>query len=97
VVSVRTAFLLLALLLPGFRIMAAEEPRLTEILPDGGTVRVEGDRLNIFDREGRREGYGVRRGDGSWDLFRKDGSRLGTIQKGIGGQPDRVIVPKRGK
>ena len=36
--------------------------------------------------------------DGACDLYRKDGSSLGTIQPGIGGQPSRLIIesPKRG-
>jgi len=76
--------------------LAGDEATLTVITPEGGTIRQEGNRLDIFDRESRREGYGVRRGDGSWDLFRKDGSRLGSIQPGIGGQPGRITVP-RGK
>lgn len=67
---------------------------VTAIMPSAGTVRIEADRLDIFRHDGSRDGYGIRRGDGSWDLYRKDGSRLGTITPGIGGQPGRVTVPK---
>ncbi len=82
------------LLLPLVAVAGDESP-LTTITPEGGTIRQEGNRLDIFDRESRREGYGIRRADGSWDLFHPDGRRLGTIQPGIGGQPGRVAVPKR--
>lgn len=74
----------------------AERPLgdLTTITPEGGTVRVEGDRLDIYDRDSRRDGYGIRRADGSWDVFNREGSRRATITPGIGGQPARVTIPQ---
>jgi hypothetical protein len=39
-----------------------------------GYVVQQADRLDIFDRDSRRTGYGIQRPDGSWDLFRPDGS-----------------------
>ena len=36
--------------------------------------------LNIYDARSNRVGYGIRRRDGSIDLFRPDGSRLGYIE-----------------
>ncbi len=37
-------------------------------------------RLDLFDPDDNWTGYGVRQPDGSVDLFRPNGSRLGTIQ-----------------
>jgi hypothetical protein len=51
--------------------------------------------LDLFDRDSRRTGYGIQRPDGSWDLFRPDGSRLGVIQPGVGGLPSRLLLPPR--
>jgi hypothetical protein len=54
--------------------------------------------INIYRSDGTRAGYGVQRSDGSVDLFRPDGSRLGVIQPGIAGQPSRIIIqPSRRK
>jgi hypothetical protein len=44
-------------------------------------------RLDLFDRDSRRTGYGIQRPDGSWDLFRPDGSRLGHTEPGVSGLP----------
>jgi hypothetical protein len=52
--------------------------------------------VNIYDARSNRAGYGVRRSDGSVDLFRPDGSRLGHFQLSSSGQPSRlIVVPKR--
>lgn len=67
---------------------------VTGLPPDGGRVRVEGRRLDIFDKQSRRVGYGVRRSDGSWDVFNLDGTRRATIQPSIGGQPAWRMVPR---
>lgn len=72
---------------------SAEESGLTVILPEGGTIRQEGNRLDVYDAKSRRTGYGYGRPDGSWDLYHQDGSRRGMIQKGPGGEM-RVTVPK---
>jgi hypothetical protein len=60
-----------------------------------GYVVQQADRLDIFDRDSRRTSYGIQRSDGSWDLFRPDGSRLGVIQPGLGGLPSRLVLPPR--
>jgi hypothetical protein len=54
-------------------------------------------RLDLFDRDSRRTGYGIQRSDGTWDLFRPDGSRLGVIQPGPGGLPSRLTLQPRKK
>jgi len=87
----------LVLLLSGTVAGAAEKPTREVLMPEGGIIRQHGDQMDIFDCQGKREGYGVRRPVGSWDLFRKDGSRLGTIERGIGGTPDRLIIQKPGR
>lgn len=71
---------------------AGEDSPLTTITPEGGSIRQEGNRVDVFTSDGQREGYGIRRGDGSWDLFRKDSSRLGLIERGIAGQPGRITI-----
>jgi hypothetical protein len=52
-------------------------------------------RLDLFDRDSLRTGYGIQRPDGSWDLFRPDGSRLGVLQPGSGALPSRLLLPPR--
>jgi len=77
---------------------AGEEQRPDDLVPllvpDGGMMKQEGDRLDIFTRDGKRDAYGIRRGDGSIDLFNRDSTRRATITPGIAGQPPRVTVPK---
>jgi hypothetical protein len=54
--------------------------------------------IDLLDARSNRFGYGVKRQDGSWDLYTKDGSRVGTIQAPAGrGYPPRVILdfPRR--
>ena len=85
----------------------AEHARHMEIVdPEGlrqGFAVEQGARLDLFDRENNRTGYGIRRPDGSWDLFNKDGSlpapqpsrqagHLGVIYPG---QPARIILQPR--
>lgn len=65
------------------------------ILPEGGTLREEGDRADFYDARGNRTGYGVQRGAGSWDFFRTDGSRLGRLTPAIGGGSRLTISPPR--
>lgn len=60
-----------------------------------GTIDNGAGRLDLFDRDSRRTGYGAQRPDGSWDLFRPDGSRLGVIQPGLGGLPSRLVLQPR--
>ncbi|GEM_PF-1502794 len=60
-----------------------------------GYVVQQADRLDLFDRDSRRTGYGIQPPDGSWDLFRPDGSRLGVIQPGLGGLPSRLVLQPR--
>jgi hypothetical protein len=74
---------------------------------DHGTIDQEAGRLDLFDRDSRRTGYGVQRSDGSWDLFRPDGSppaapacrseATGRQRAGRLGviQPDRQKLPGR--
>ena len=75
---------------------ASVAPASRLILPDGGIVKQEGGRVDLYDAKSNRIGYGYVRGDGSVDVFNVDGSRRATIAPGIGGQPARVTVP-RGK
>lgn len=74
---------------------AGDDSAVTTIAPEGGTIRLERERLEIFDRKSRRVGYSVRRGDGSWEVFNLDGTRRATIQRGVGEQSRRIIVPRR--
>jgi len=41
-------------------------------------------RLNLFDRNSRRTGYGIQRADGSWDLFQPEGSRPLRLASRVG-------------
>lgn len=88
-------FLLVGWLLTVSWAAAGDDSAVTTIAPEGSSIRLERDRLEIFDRKSRRVGYGVRRGDGSWDVFNLDGTRRATIRRGVGQQSYRVIVPKR--
>lgn len=76
--------------------IAAAETSLEAIVPDGGTIRQQGERLDIYDRSSKRVGYGYVRLDGTIELFNQDGTRRATIQKGTAGDL-RVTVPKRNK
>ncbi len=67
----------------------------TLVLPDGGTLRRQGDRIFLYDAKHDRSGFGYVRSDGSVDLFTADGTRKVTITPGVGGGPARVIVPRR--
>lgn len=67
------------------------------ILPEGGTLRVEGDRADFYDARGNRTGYGVQWGVGSWDFLCTDGSRLGTLTPAIGGGSRLTISPPHRK
>lgn len=58
---------------------AAPASRL--ILLDGGTVVEQGGRLDLYDAESRRTGWGRVNGDGSMELFTPSGERLGTVSK----------------
>jgi len=73
---------------------AGDESPLTVVIPDGGRVVQQGERVDVYDAQSRRTGYGYIRGDGSVDVYNTDGSRRATIQRGVGGAV-RVIVPKR--
>jgi hypothetical protein len=59
------------------------------------TIDQGASRLDLFDRHSNRLGHGIQRPDGSWDLFRPDGSRLGVLQPRLGGLPSRLILPPR--
>jgi len=48
--------------------------------------------LDLFRSDGRREGYGIQRSDGSWDIYNNDSSRRATITPGIAGQPARITI-----
>ena len=63
------------------------------ILPDGGTVKQQGDRVDVFDARSNRTGYGRIGPGGTVDIFNLDGSRRATITPGIGGRPARVTMP----
>jgi hypothetical protein len=79
---------------PGWAGEAERSPGgLTTLTPDGGRIRVEGNRLDIFRRDGSREGYGIQRSDGSWDVFNTDGTRRATIERGPSGET-RATVPR---
>ncbi len=73
---------------------------LVAVIPVGGRE----DRAEVFDKEGRRKGYGTRRPDGSWDFFGEDDSRLDvapgpeTLARPMGNEARRIILqPRRGK
>jgi hypothetical protein len=89
---------LLALVLAFAMAMAAD--RLDVFDSEGSraghaTIDQGAGRLDLFDRDSRRTGYGIKQSDGSWDLFRPDGSRLGVIQPGASGLPSRLVLPPR--
>jgi len=85
----------LLLLLPVLA-LAGEDPGLTVILPEGGRVVQQADRLDVYDAKSNRIGYGYIRPDRSVDVFNLDGSRKATIQRGPSGEM-RVTVPRRAK
>jgi len=75
---------------------AGERGGREAVVPDGGRVVQQGERLDVYDRQSNRIGYGYIRGDGSVDLYHMDGSRKATIQRGPSGEM-RVTVPRRAK
>jgi len=88
------AAIIAAFLLAGAA-LAADVQILDEQGRDQATIReTSRGQVDIFRADGKREGYGIQRPDGSWDLYNynKDGSRLGVIQPGIGGQPPRITI-----
>ena len=80
------------LLLVAIATVAGGEPEIT-ILPEGGSIRLEGGRVDLYDAKSNRTGYGYVRPDGSMDVFNLDGTRRATVTPGIGGQPARIIIP----
>jgi hypothetical protein len=81
---------------------AAALPTQTVDLFDSNSRRVgygtlSGGRLDLYNTNSARIGYGVQRGDGSWDFFRTDGSRMGTLTLAIGGGSRLTISPPRRK
>jgi len=46
------------------------------VRPSSVVVAPQGDRIDLYDRWSNRIGYGIRRPDGSIELFRPDGRRL---------------------
>ena len=52
------------------------------------------DRIDLYDQRSNRIGYGYTRPDGSVELFRPDGRRLGTVTPRIGGGVN-LMVPGR--
>ena len=94
------AFLLIVLAVGVFGTAEKNDGGLVAVIPLSG----KGDQAEIFDREGHRKGYGIRRPDGSWDFFHEDGSRLGVvakpemIEKQTSNEGARVILqPRREK
>lgn len=61
-------------------LLAAGEPRRDD--PLAWRIRQEGDRVEIFDRDSSRVGWGRRNPDGSLELFDARGNRLGTVEPG---------------
>ncbi len=55
------------------------------ILPQGGTVKVHGERIDLYDAQSHPIGYGFIRPDGGIDFFNLDGSARGTIRPSING------------
>jgi hypothetical protein len=78
----------------GAQAQAGEDPAATILVPDGGRIVQQGDRLDIYDAKSKRTGYGYTRSDGSVDVFNMDGSRKATITPGPAGGPARVTTPK---
>lgn len=62
------------------------------VVPDGGRVVQQGERLDIYDSKSNRTAYGTVRPDGTVDVFNMDGSRRATIQSQPGGGV-RVTTP----
>lgn len=88
----RVALLTAAVVLFATRAQAGENAAATIIVPDGGRVVQQGERVDIYDAKSNRTAYGIQRGDGSMDVFNTDGSRRGTIQQRPGGGV-RVTAP----
>jgi len=74
------------------QVEGAQDDAAAAIVPDGGRVVQQGERLDIYDAKSQRTGYGIQRGDGSVDVFNTDGSRRATIQPRPGGGV-RVTTP----
>jgi hypothetical protein len=59
------------------------------------TISPGANHLDLRDSRSNRMGYGVKRQDGSWDLYHNDGSRLGTIQAPTDrGYPSRITIER---
>jgi len=59
---------------------AGEHDAATVLVPDGGKVVQQGQRVDIYDARSKRIGYGTIHPDGSMDVFNMDGTRRATIQ-----------------
>ncbi len=82
------------LLLAGILMLAAAGATI-ETLDQTGQITIretQPGQLDIYDARSDRRGYGIQRQDGSWDLYNRDGSRIGYTQPGRSGQPDRIIL-----
>ena len=93
------AILLIILAVGVFRTAEDDTGLVAVIAADGS-----GDHAEVLDKEGHQKGYGIRRSDGSWDFFHRDGSRLDMesrpelIGKSADDQLTRIVLqPRRGK
>ena len=82
----RVALTALAVALLAAQAQGGEDAKAASRPPDVGRITApQGERVNLFDAQGNRIGYGVQRSDGSIELFNLDGTRRGTIRKDAAG------------
>ena len=92
----RAALTALAVALLAAQAQGGEDPKAASRPPDVGRITApQGERVNLFDAQGNRIGYGIQRSDGSIDLFNADGTRRGTIRKDPGGGGQATTPGKR--
>jgi hypothetical protein len=72
----------------------AGEHDMVVVVPDGGKVVQQGERLDVYDAKSKRTGYGTVHPDGSVDVYNTDGTRRATIEQAPGGA---VRVKPKGK
>ena len=92
----RVALTALAVALPAAQSQGGEATKAEKLPPESERLTApQGERVNLFDAQGNRIGYGIQRRDGSIDLFNLDGTLRGTIRKEPGGGGQVTTPGKR--
>ena len=92
----RVALTALAVALLAAQAQGGEDAKAASRPPDvGRSTAPQGERVNLFDAQGNRIGYGIQRSEGSIELFNLDGTRRGTIRKDSAGGGQGALPGKR--